>query len=526
MKKQLLLVLLLSFFLHSCTKDENPSGIDKIAIENTDKEKNLERFSEILSKVTYNRKDVREFIKKEASKQFDKDYNVLYYLVRNSEINGESFRDILVSFSSEKAIAEIEKNVPLLNILVPNISFFDISAQNLDTNDNEIPVVLSNDTTTDLYLNGKLELKLEKGEVPNFHVFVVKENDRVDVNSIHYSTISAKSNSAKFDNTITFLSPNFDGLSSQPKKDILMTNRIVDKFSLDPLVVTSYSYFNQNVSNNGAVKAYQRDYVYFGITDKNSQGVLNQNVTDYIDYLEVNPSIYFKFNIDGRDKGNPIIENEEVTQTKRELSSEELVDRMWTKGSYEFKFEVFSENSSQSSYVIIPVKPSDICDFNISHTRKNGTVFRPSKNTYRIDPNNFTSKVFRLNDMVAFNKWDISKESLTRYVNVSEVNKSALITEKVSYTVTKVAEGKFNGSVKLGIGEKSSVELGGSGSDTETTTSLKEFTRSFNTTDDLLAGSIKIYFYNPIINNINGNSCDLFYYSSGAVKFSIIPRIQ
>ncbi len=49
-------------------------------------------------------------------KQFDKDFNVLYYLVRNSEINGDKFRDILVSFSSEKDIVEIEKNVPLINI--------------------------------------------------------------------------------------------------------------------------------------------------------------------------------------------------------------------------------------------------------------------------------------------------------------------------------------------------------------------------------------------------------------------------
>ncbi|OOV29533.1 hypothetical protein BXU11_06510 [Flavobacterium sp. LM5] len=55
------------------------------------------------------------FLKNEALKQFDKDYNVLYYLVRNSVINGDRFRDILVSFSSEKDIAEIEKNVPLIN---------------------------------------------------------------------------------------------------------------------------------------------------------------------------------------------------------------------------------------------------------------------------------------------------------------------------------------------------------------------------------------------------------------------------
>ncbi|OOV29534.1 hypothetical protein BXU11_06515 [Flavobacterium sp. LM5] len=327
-------------------------------------------------------------------------------------------------------------------------------------------------------------------------------------------------------NTVEFLSPNFNGL----KKDNVNTNKTnVNKNELSKIVFDSFSFFNQNTSYNdvAANKAYQRDYVYYGITNKDSKGILNQNVTDYIDYLEINPNLYFKLALNSGDKGNPSITNETVTQTKRQLSTEELIDRMWTKGAYEFKFEIFSENSSNSSSIIIPVKPSDIWNFNITHTRQNGTVFRSSKNTYKINPANFTSKVFRLNDMVAFNKWDISKESLHRFINVSEVNLSSSITEEVNYTVSKVAEGKFEGSVKLGVGSKTSAELGGSGSYKEETTQEKKFLRTFNVGDDVLATSIKVYFYNPIINNINNNGeCDLFYYSTGAVKFSIIPKIQ
>jgi hypothetical protein len=531
MKKPLLLVLVLSILLNSCNKEDDYSNSDKEALIENLKEKNIQKFSEILSKVTYQRKDVREFLKNEALKQFDNDYNVLYYLVRNSKISGDSFRDILVSFSSEEDIYDIEKNVPLINILVPSISFFNISAHNLDANDNEIPVVVSKENTTDLYLNGKLEAKLEKGEVPDFHVFVVKENDRVDASSIHFNSLTAKNNSANLKNTITFLSPNFNGLNNKLKKDNLISNKsiIVNRNELSTIVLNSFSFFNQNVSSNDIAtnKAYQRDYIYYGITNKDSQGILNQNVTDYIDYLEVDPNIYFKLALNAPVKGNPVITNNEVTQTKRQLSTEELIDRMWTKGAYEFKFEVFSENSSTSSFVIIPVKPSDIWDFNISHTRRNGTVFRSSKNTYKINPENFTSKVFRLNDMVAFNKWDISKESLHRFVNVSEVNLNQTITEEVSYTVSKIAEGKFNGSVKFGVGSKTSAELGGSGGYKEETTEVKKFNRTYNVGDDVLAGSIKVYFYNPIINNIHNNSeCDLFYYSTGAIKFAIIPKIQ
>lgn len=529
MKKPLLLVLLLSIFFNSCSKEDHSLSGDEVSLNNSLKQTNIQKFSEILSKVTYQRKDVREFIKNEALKQFDNDYNVLYYLVRNSKISGENFRDILVSFSSEEEIYGIEKNVPLINILVPNISFFNISADNLDTNDHEIPVVVSNENTTDLYLNGKIELKIEKGEVPDFHVFVVKENDRVDASSIHFNSLTAKNNSGKLENTIKFLSPNFDKNNSKLKKYNTTTNRIVPRGELDPMLISAFGNFSQNVSSSNIAqnKAYQRDYIYYGITNKDSQGTLNQNVTDYIDYLEVNPNIYFKLALNANEKGNPSISNNEVSQEKRELSTEELIDRMWTKGAYEFKFEVFSDDSNTSSSVIIPVKPSDIWNFNISHTRRNGTVFRSSKNTYKINPENFTSKIFRLNDMVAFTKWDISKESLHRYVNVSEVNLSSTNTQEVSYTVSKVAEGKFNGSVKLGIGSATNTELGGSGSYKEETTEVKKFVRTYNVADDVLAGSIKVYFYNPVINNIqNQNRCDLFYYSTGAISFSIIPKIQ
>lgn len=142
-------------------------------------EKYLVQFAEVLSKAVYEREDVRAFLKKESLKQFDKNYDVLYELVKEETINGKSFRDILVSYSSDKIIREIETNVSLLNILVPKIALFKVEPENLNTEDNEIPVAISRDSETSLYLNGKKELSLQKGEVPSFHVFVVNENSRV-----------------------------------------------------------------------------------------------------------------------------------------------------------------------------------------------------------------------------------------------------------------------------------------------------------------------------------------------------------
>lgn len=117
----------------SCNEElTNPQGLPN-AKENTlmgnasdpnPKTQYLSEFATILSKAIYNNMDVRKFIKENALKRFDENYDVLYYSVKDESINDKSFRDILIDYSSEKEIKEIERNVPLLNILVPEISFF------------------------------------------------------------------------------------------------------------------------------------------------------------------------------------------------------------------------------------------------------------------------------------------------------------------------------------------------------------------------------------------------------------------
>lgn len=82
-----------------------------------DKDTAMVYFSKSLLKAVYKRKDVGEFLKKEALEEFDMNSDVLFDLASNKMISNHSFRDILVSYSSEDTIAAIEKSVPLLNIV-------------------------------------------------------------------------------------------------------------------------------------------------------------------------------------------------------------------------------------------------------------------------------------------------------------------------------------------------------------------------------------------------------------------------
>ncbi len=67
MEKKIILILFILFLFNSCTKDDSFSSVNDVStLSNNLKEKSILRFSEILSKVTYNRKDVRVFLKKRS----------------------------------------------------------------------------------------------------------------------------------------------------------------------------------------------------------------------------------------------------------------------------------------------------------------------------------------------------------------------------------------------------------------------------------------------------------------------------
>ena len=102
----------------------------------TTRNQDMVAFVKILSRSLSQNEKLRTFIKKEALRMFDKNYDFLYYPLRNEKVDGNlSFRDILVANSSEKEMSVIDKNLPLLNILIPRIAFLNVFPENLDTRD-------------------------------------------------------------------------------------------------------------------------------------------------------------------------------------------------------------------------------------------------------------------------------------------------------------------------------------------------------------------------------------------------------
>lgn len=152
MKKQFLMGFMIPFVMSACSDEDHINSemnvmqeetIHSSGIDVSQKQTRLAEFAGILSKAVAARQDVRDFLKKESLKEFDKNYDVLYALVCDEMIGDETFRDVLVSYSSEEAVSDIENALPLLNIYNARIDVLEVYPEKMDVADNEIPVAFS-----------------------------------------------------------------------------------------------------------------------------------------------------------------------------------------------------------------------------------------------------------------------------------------------------------------------------------------------------------------------------------------------
>ena len=486
--------------------------MDEIKIETIEKDSAMTKFAQILSQASFENKDVREFLKTEASKRFDGHTDILYSEVKDVNINGKSFQDILASYSSLEEMLCIDKSVPLLNIYLPEITALDVTLDNMDCNDAEIPVAIYKDNGMNLFLNGKFEITIPKGELPAFHSFVINENERVSI----------KNDEAG----------HYIGYEVDPSVVLPVLTRSSSYSSYSEVgykAVNAFNYFYKDDGSNNS-RALQRDYIYYGITPNNGNGSLNNGVNEYIGFMEVDPKAYFDISdqteLENVVNNDPHILKNSVSRKKKDYTQEELISEMWAGGNFSFRFEIFSSNQSQPTTIVIDLSPDDLWDFNYERQYRHSTAFRHSKYTYTINPRNFTSKRVDLSSKgISFGKWDLSKEALERYVSIYEVDKTSSYEFSSTSEMNVMTAAKVNGNVKFGLGTNIGA-TGEIGTDINTSTTRKE-TKTFTvrrTEEDDALGTIKIYFYDPIILCKSSNGYEVNTYNTGIVKFGLYVR--
>ncbi|WP_152572110.1 hypothetical protein [Jejuia pallidilutea] len=129
-----------------------PKQIESLNLSKTDQLK--VDFGRAFAQALKESPELRQFIKQEALKQFNKDYDVLYNLVKHKPVSGKpstrqkngsvnSLDGLMQNYFEEKGtLDDIQSQLPLLTVFVPKLPENSFSAESWDPNDpSQIPVV-------------------------------------------------------------------------------------------------------------------------------------------------------------------------------------------------------------------------------------------------------------------------------------------------------------------------------------------------------------------------------------------------
>lgn len=241
----------------------------------------------------------------------------------------------------------------------------------------------------------------------------------------------------------------------------------------------------------------------------------------------INKSAFSKIS----DQDDPKLQ--ETSESKRYLTNEEIVKRVWTDGSFEFRFKTYIASDTGSSamehMIIVPVPARKVFSIEKVHLHhKNSTAFRHSKNFYSVDADNLRSKWIYTRDILKSGNslfllpWDLYSKSISMHVFVEEYDDTQVIetTQTVVNEFTNKADFSLEGggsidSVKL------TAKLGYGFSNTKTNTSTIKIVT--NVGSDQL-GTLSFFYYDPVIKYTTNGRYNLYSVNNGSVEATILPR--
>ncbi|WP_316776542.1 hypothetical protein [Pedobacter antarcticus] len=434
----------------------------------------MEGFSLMLRDALADDVELRRFLKNEALKKFDLDYDILYGMIKDKTVsNNQTFREKLLKYvNSEQELFEFEESLPLLTIYVPEIPNFSAEKWNAESEKPAVSTgIINKNKMVTYYLNdGEQEEKLVD-LVPGFPLLVIKNNERV-VLSEHANELKITNTSriTTASNNYVFTSENFNGLSENQKTNSskvgggATTNSTCLNCSLDDKLSTAFDLWQQYGTNN----IWQRDYIYYSITPNSPNGPLDTR------YQETITALKFKTGKEAYDKISDQSEDPYAIHDPNSPTNSPTAS--WTEGSFEFKVTVLINNTQGLGTVItklFPVSPSRL--FFLRYVAQGNNYYTLSITPIQCD----------LNEVVA--AWDIKNNGVAWKVTLSEADASSTITTSQTNTSQFATNFGFDLS-KIGL------KFGTS----STTTSVSNYSIATQVGDDQL-GEGAIYFYDPVV---------------------------
>ena len=274
--------------------------------------------------------------------------------------------------------------------------------------------------------------------------------------------------------------------------------------------------------------AYQRDYIYYGITKENKPGTLNRYIREKLYRFRIAANAYSAINDPTQD---PTLQD--TQKNKGYLTNEEIIQKIWTDGNFEFHFKSYisGEDSKEAmeAKLTFTINPRDAFSLEKIHLKhKNSTAFRQSKNFYTVDAKNLRSKWIypeksdkNADDLVFTLPWDLYNKSLSIFMFVEEWDKGQTITQEKSVVSEFVNKADFSIEGSGSIGKVSlSTKLGYGFSHTKTV-SNKATIQTTVESDPL--GTLYFQYNDPIIRDEINGTYKLYIFSSGSVVATLLP---
>lgn len=502
MKKILLTGALASLFLFSCTEervmDDSQSHPSNLMVSMNKDTKMKTDFAKALAKALKDHKELRDFVKTEALKQINKDYDVVYHVVKNKPIasiamkNGSSptLHNILLPyFESEAQLQEIESKLPLLTIFVPDLQEESFSAERWNTL-TEVPLVAvrtfeSNDVP--IYGADGTNFVLEAQYMPDFPVVVVKDNERVisNISAAQYNNLDTeivtkptddvqlRLTDNNFSNKITVNNGGNNGSTSYPR--------------VDPIHQQAY-----DVYQNYTLGGWQRDYIYYGLTPTNTEGGINPTYREELNSFKLSGSpqdAYYKI----ASQQDPRLVTDFVPYNNGFTG--------WTDGSFEFGILLYYGAKNSNLGITLrkgfPANPNDL--FEITYIPHPNVLIA---NVWKVKKAQITG--LKMMDFytnpdprVQFSVWDLANYSNQFKLEFEEIDVAT------TYTGTVTQSNKYNMNFSLdptfGILKKIGLKFGASYEDTKGNTYVTQYTE---VSDKL--GDVDVNFYDNVVNMVNG----------------------
>lgn len=545
--------------LSSCSKMSESYIYESEIIPIWNEQDAIRDFSIALSKVVSSNERVRSIIKEDALLQFDNDYDVYWENIKNKSIDNDTTISNLIqtALGEQVSISEIESIIPTLTIYVTDVRWLDpqgFSAENWNVSDRRVAVTfLTQYNTCDyLYANGSCVGKIDPYTIPGGPVLIVKKNERVRA----ISETKANTNGQSYEFIANAFNPNYmdaktkgsyrhtgpyssSWIAGQTPGDnsVLMSSAMLNE--INPDIITAFNYFN------GSQNAVHNDYIYYGMTPENPEGLLRNDVRTRLARFKIYPSA-FNAVVDevGKDRnysGNFWETDDNGNGYSAEPSRPTIYSKLWSDGNLEIQIKVFSSSSSGTNISLeedtynVPLQ--DLFTVKNQSIKKEqwGTTLTKWYITWRYtissrDENTLVEKWYYPEHSIDFPTWDLVNNSAYTVMFI-ENDTSTTITKTTNITTKRANSYTLSGDETNGLGVKlknlidlsKTIKFGLGWTTSNEETRSESIAVSYTEEDEVLRKCTVSYRDNYIASRVSDDEYRLNIYDGGQFAFNLLP---